>query len=56
MGLIRATIKANGQIINETLEGEHLCEQVKSLTNALGQELSDEDGDPADRVEEVNGS
>lgn len=53
--LFRATIKKDGRIVTKVLDrGSHLCSSVYKLTNAIGQQLSDEDiGPECDLVDEV---
>lgn len=49
------TIKKNGEKVTEVLErGQENCASIKQLTNALGQEVSDEiTGPECDKVEEI---
>jgi len=51
----KAVIKKDGTVVTEVLEREsHLCSQIYNVTNAVGNQLSDEEiGPECDDVHEV---
>lgn len=50
-------ILPNGNVVTEVIDRQDsICSNIKRVTNAVGQELSDEHlGDDCDKVEEIQG-